>query len=269
MSTRRAALRASSALASGQSPSSSNLIHTKPSPIPNTKKENSTDPDDSDLSSVPSDLEDVSPFFEPVLPMKKRKRELDVLGRSENTRLSFSSSIQRFRHKDAFESEAGVEPEPKKKDVDGTGLKAEAPTTPTKGASKKPLRSPKKRAGVAPPKNWEEMLNRVREMRKLTVAPVDTMGCERLALDTVSAKVSYWSRLAGVRLTTTKDKRFQTLISLMLSSQTKDTVNAIAMNNLQTQLPGGLNLQSILEVQPAELDRLIRVVRLSTEHVPS
>lgn len=55
-------------------------------------------------------------------------------------------------------------------------------------------------------------------------------------------------------------RRFQTLISLMLSSQTKDTVNAVAMNRLQTELPGGLCLESILEVEPKRLDELIRVV---------
>lgn len=46
----------------------------------------------------------------------------------------------------------------------------------------------------------------------------------------------------------------------MLSSQTKDTVNAVAMKRLQTELPGGLCLESILKVEPKKLDELIRVV---------
>ncbi|RPA83037.1 DNA glycosylase [Ascobolus immersus RN42] len=242
MSTRRAALRASSALKGGQL-SAAGQISGKVSPNTNTstKTDHDTDLDDSDLSSVPSDIEDVSPFFEPTSPLKKRKREIEVLDGQKNTKLSFTSTIQKFRHKDGAGNEIAVKAE---EEENNTDLKEETPMTPKKGTPRKQFRSPKKRAGVPPPKNWEEMFNRVREMRKLSLAPVDTMGCERLALDTVSAK----------------DKRFQTLISLMLSSQTKDTVNAIAMNNLQTQLPGGLNLQSILEVQPAELDRLIRVV---------
>jgi endonuclease-3 len=77
------------------------------------------------------------------------------------------------------------------------------------------------------------------------------VGCERLGQDTVSPKV----------------KRFQTLIALMLSSQTKDTTNAIAMNRLQTQLPAytdgapiGLNLENILAVDPELLNQLIWVV---------
>ena len=77
------------------------------------------------------------------------------------------------------------------------------------------------------------------------------MGCERLAEETASPKV----------------KRFHTLIALMLSSQTKDTTNAIAMSRLQKELPAykdgapvGLNLENILAVDPKLLNELIWVV---------
>ena len=46
----------------------------------------------------------------------------------------------------------------------------------------------------------------------------------------------------------------------MLSSQTKDTTNAIAMRRLQQELPGGFNLESILAVDPVLLNELIWVV---------
>ncbi|KXJ87753.1 DNA glycosylase, partial [Microdochium bolleyi] len=102
-------------------------------------------------------------------------------------------------------------------------------------------------------------------------AAVDTMGCERLALATDSPR----------------DQRFQTLIALMLSSQTKDTTNAVAMRRLQTELPTaaaaaaapsasteppppppagyqpptpGLNLENILAVDPDTLNNLIWAV---------
>lgn len=68
------------------------------------------------------------------------------------------------------------------------------------------------------------------------------------------------SRMCEV-LMLVKDKRFQTLIALMLSSQTKDTTNAIAMHRLQTELPSpGLTLENILEVDPVKLNELIYVV---------
>lgn len=47
----------------------------------------------------------------------------------------------------------------------------------------------------------------------------------------------------------------------MLSSQTKDTTNAIAMRRLQTELPfPGLTLENILEVDPVHLNEMIYVV---------
>jgi endonuclease-3 len=77
-------------------------------------------------------------------------------------------------------------------------------------------------AEVEPPPNWEEVYNTTAEMRRKWPAPVDTMGCESLAEDSRPPR----------------DKRFQTLVALMLSSQTKDTVTSVAMKNLQENLPG-------------------------------
>jgi hypothetical protein len=65
----------------------------------------------------------------------------------------------------------------------------------------------KKRKAEAP-KNWEEIYKKITKMRKETPAPVDTMGCSELADDKSTPEV----------------KRYQSLISLMLSSQTKDQV---------------------------------------------
>ncbi|KAL7271495.1 alpha,alpha-trehalase nth1 [Rhizina undulata] len=116
-------------------------------------------------------------------------------------------------------------------------------TTKGKGKAKTKVKQ-EPAAKVEPPEHWEEMYDCVKEMRSRISAPVDTMGCERLAEDDASPKV----------------KRFQTLIALMLSSQTKDTVTAVAMRNLRNGLPGGLCLESILDVDPKKLDELIRPV---------
>lgn len=108
---------------------------------------------------------------------------------------------------------------------------------------------------VTAPSDWEEVYSAVKAMRQpggpAANAAVDTMGCERLALPNASPR----------------DKRFQTLIALMLSSQTKDTTNAIAMKRLQTELPPhapgappGLNLENILAVDPEHLNQLIWAV---------
>lgn len=93
---------------------------------------------------------------------------------------------------------------------------------------------------IHPPNDWEEVYASVMTMRttgSAQHAAVDTMGCDKLGEDSVGPKV----------------KRYHTLTALMLSSQTKDTTNAIAMKRLQTQLPAykegapiGLNLENIL-----------------------
>ncbi|GBB91999.1 hypothetical protein RclHR1_01950011 [Rhizophagus clarus] len=98
-----------------------------------------------------------------------------------------------------------------------------------------------------PPTSWEEVYNAIKEYRKNIIAPVDTMGCERLA-DEPSDHI------------TPQTSRFQTLVSLMLSSQTKDHVTAAAVQNLRQKLPGGLNLDSILQVDEKFLDECISKV---------
>lgn len=104
------------------------------------------------------------------------------------------------------------------------------------------------------PSDWKEMYDCVKEMRlngTARNAAVDTMGCERLHEEKANPR----------------DKRFHTLIALMLSSQTKDTTNAVVMRKLQTELPAykqeapvGLNLENILAVEPELLNKMIWAV---------
>lgn len=94
---------------------------------------------------------------------------------------------------------------------------------------------------IEPPANWEKIWSITHEMRKRNLAPVDTMGCESAAEESRSPL----------------DKRFQTLIALMLSSQTKDTTTFAAMRNMQDNMPGGFTLSSVLKIAPEELNALI------------
>ncbi|KAK1700760.1 DNA glycosylase [Colletotrichum godetiae] len=107
---------------------------------------------------------------------------------------------------------------------------------------------------IEPPSSWLEIYNTVLKMRlhgPARNAAVDTMGCERLFHPDASER----------------DRRFHILIALMLSSQTKDTVNAVAMKRLMTELPSykegaeaGLCLENVLAVEPALLNELIWAV---------
>lgn len=109
---------------------------------------------------------------------------------------------------------------------------------------------------VVAPSDWEPLYDAAKLMRlpggAASNAAVDTMGCERLADPAASPR----------------DQRFHTLVALMLSSQTKDTTNAVAMRRLQTELPAcpspgavpGLNLENMLAVAPDVLNELIWAV---------
>lgn len=96
-------------------------------------------------------------------------------------------------------------------------------TPPTKRTRRTPARKIRTDGAttVQPPSDWETIYNTVKKMRTMNpTAPVDTMGCAEL----------YW------RASSVKDQRFHILIALMLSSQTKDTVTAVAMGRLHTEL---------------------------------
>ncbi|CAG8459359.1 12639_t:CDS:2 [Acaulospora morrowiae] len=98
-----------------------------------------------------------------------------------------------------------------------------------------------------PPTNWEEVYQSIKEYRKTLVAPVDVMGCERLA-EEPSKEI------------TPQTSRFQSLVALMLSSQTKDQVTAAAIHELRQKLSGGLNLKSVLQADEEYLDQCISKV---------
>lgn len=125
--------------------------------------------------------------------------------------------------------------------VEGKGKK------PSRGGGNKKRPKPSPPSPLPPPPHWEEMYSLVRSMRERIPAPVDTMGCERLA-QPVGGPI------------TPAISRFQTLVSLLLSSQTKDTVTAVAVRKMQTQLPGGLTIPSILATDPKTLDSFITPV---------
>ena len=91
------------------------------------------------------------------------------------------------------------------------------------------------------PKNWQQQLENIREMRRDRNAAVDGQGCERTADVTASPKV----------------QRYQILISLMLSSQTKDQVTFQAMKKLKEN---NLTVENILKMSEDKIGELIKPV---------
>ncbi|XP_076151673.1 endonuclease III-like protein 1 [Alosa pseudoharengus] len=95
-----------------------------------------------------------------------------------------------------------------------------------------------KQENIWEPTNWTQQLSNIREMRSVRDAPVDQMGAAKCFDTQVSAEVM----------------RYQVLISLMLSSQTKDQVTAAAMQRLRAH---GLTVAAILNTEDDTLGKLI------------
>ncbi|KAM6940910.1 endonuclease III-like protein 1 [Lycodopsis pacificus] len=88
------------------------------------------------------------------------------------------------------------------------------------------------------PPDWKKQLGYIREMRSCRDAPVDNMGAKKCYDPEAPAHV----------------RRFQVLVSLMLSSQTKDQVTAAAMQKLRAH---GCTVEHILTTDDEALGKLI------------
>ncbi|KKK20135.1 hypothetical protein ARAM_004365 [Aspergillus rambellii] len=203
---------------------------------------------DDDTSSLSSaDTVDIEDILDP--PPKRRKGNISATTRNVNGCVSIKTR--------------------------GTKIDPPVKKEPAKQRARRvPSRKIKSEDGsitVEPPSDWDSMYAIVKKMREDNpTAPVDTMGCAEL----------HW------RASSPRDQRFQTLVALMLSSQTKDTVTAVAMQRLHTELGDGeapiavkpepteddqsspkpvvkdstLNLENILAVAPERLNQLIGTV---------
>jgi len=192
------------------------------------KKEASESPLSSSSSPSTPDIEDIIPVQTPASSRKRKRGEVAAT-------MPSTASISRVIRSSPRKS--GV------KDAD----EYDGPTRPPK-AKRQPAKQVKGEDGevvIHAPPNWEEVYSLTQEMRKNKLAPVDTMGCENLAEDHM----------------TPRDRRYQTLTALMLSSQTKDTTTGATIKRLQNELPEpGLTLENILEVDPTKLNELIWAV---------
>ncbi|KAM9211076.1 endonuclease III-like protein 1 isoform 1-T1 [Dugong dugon] len=91
------------------------------------------------------------------------------------------------------------------------------------------------------PQDWRRQLANIRTMRSRKDAPVDQLGAEHCYDPSAPPKV----------------RRYQVLVSLMLSSQTKDQVTAGAMQRLRAR---GLTVDSVLQMDDSTLGALIHPV---------
>ena len=125
---------------------------------------------------------------------------------------------------------------------------ASASTTRASSASPSTPSPRKKRlkiepGSLTPPSNWQMLYSIVEELRADRTAPLDSDGGEALPQTHLGPKVY----------------RFQVLVALMLSSQTKDAVVGNSIRALQSH-EGGLTVDNINGMEDTVLNGLIRQV---------
>lgn len=106
--------------------------------------------------------------------------------------------------------------------------------------------------------NWIQIYNEIVHMRSLIETPVDRMGCGAMATSLANNPAVQDPRVY----------RFQLLVALMLSSQTKDEVNFAAMTTLHEHYRAkgydGLCIEAVLALSEQEIDKCIAKVGFHT-----
>lgn len=96
---------------------------------------------------------------------------------------------------------------------------------------------------MSKPRNFEHVWSRIDAYRRANPAPVDALGCDRLAQGA-----------------TPQEFRFQVLLSLLLSSQTRDQVTAAAVGRLRAHHNGSITIDGVLQTGLQTIEALIRPV---------
>ena len=109
----------------------------------------------------------------------------------------------------------------------------------------------------APP-NWREVYDTIKSMRSQFIAPVDTMGCASAQTGETEPRVTCLSLPSSFFFLSVflvlQNRRYASLVSLMLSSQTKDEVTYTAIANLRAAFGGSISLEAMIEAD----DEVIR-----------
>ena len=177
-----------------------------------------------------------------ALSALRSTRKSGDAGTSPADNQTSASPTRKKRRGDDASTDKGKEAPPTPKTPTSKAKSATSPAA-KRAKTASPAKSPKSPPpSTTPPNGWREILDIIRQLRETRDAAVDTMGCERLADPEASIDT----------------QNFQTLISLMLSSQTKDEVNAAAMARLREH--NGCTASTLAKMESETLNSLIRTV---------
>ncbi|OMH84724.1 Endonuclease III-like protein [Zancudomyces culisetae] len=153
------------------------------------------------------------------------------------TSLSNNKSDNNYKDGDGSGDEKNIKSEPNE-DLVSKKVKLEP-----KAGGRRQKQTTKTEGAEMNTDGWEEILEKIKNYRAKNVAPVDVVGCEAIGDKGLSAK----------------ERRFRTLVSLMLSSQTRDELTSNAVNALDNDL-GGLTPENLAKADIEDIKKSIRMV---------
>jgi endonuclease-3 len=110
----------------------------------------------------------------------------------------------------------------------------------------------------------------IKSMRARLKAPVDTMGCHRAQDGETDPKVLSGITSEQFYTNPVQNRRYATLVSLMLSSQTKDEITDEAISKLRAALGGSISVDGIIDADESIISQAIARVgfwRRKTEYL--
>ncbi|KAL5528872.1 hypothetical protein ACEPAG_4846 [Sanghuangporus baumii] len=170
---------------------------------------------------------------------KRAKRTIQTFEETQETTESSTLSA-------SPESEANQTPKKRK-------VKKVVPERSSSPKKNKPLRMVLDKPHPAPPR-WKEAYDAIKEIRKKYIAPVDTMGCDKAQHNEMDPRA----------------QRLSTLVSLMLSSQTKDEVTDAAVKKLREALGGTYTVEGLIQADDGTISEAISKVgfwRRKTQYI--
>ena len=112
------------------------------------------------------------------------------------------------------------------------------------------------------PEHWKQQYDTIKSMRSRVKAPVDTMGCDQAQNGETDPKVHICCHTVVIYFSSAshhfvQNRRFATLVSLMLSSQTKDEITDAAISKLRAALGGSISIDGIISADESAISRAI------------
>ena len=192
-----------------------------------------------------------------VTPTKRSRRGGSSTADTTTTTLATSDGTSSNAIPVTPESSTSTPSGTRKTKSKSTTRKTKTTTIKTKTKKKTKTKTSASSASVwSEPDGWRDTYELVRELRKDKTAPCDSAGAEALVLPPIENE--------NDNEMYAKTRRFQTLVALMLSSQTKDAMVDRAMGNLRAtdgdDGGDGLTIASIRAIDPKVLNSKINMV---------